>query len=154
MRGGACVFFFKRKTAYERRISDWSSDVCTSGLEIGYGDEQVERMAFRYQRWSRCVGFHRLQCIEQQIGEALAAKRRCEPAGAAEIGQFVAHFLWRPRRDGAGYCVVWLSGRHPYQGRCPEFGELADRPRVWLQQQIHIGIFQPQIRSEEHTSEL
>src|SRR3546814_10644802 len=108
MRGGACVFFFKRKTAYERRISDWSSDVCTSGLEIGYGDEQVERMAFRYQRWSRCVGFHRLQCIEQQIGEALAAKRRCEPAGADEIGQFVAHFLSRPRRDGAGYCVVWL----------------------------------------------
>src|SRR3546814_14035191 len=101
MRGGACVFFFKRKTAYERRISDWSSDVCTSGLEIGYGDEQVERMAFRYQRWSRCVGFHRLQCIEQQIGEALAAKRRCEPAGADEIGQFVAHFLSRPRRDGA-----------------------------------------------------
>src|SRR3546814_9850571 len=56
-------------------------------------------MAFRYQRWSRCVGFHRLQCIEQQIGEALAAKRRCEPAGADEIGQFVAHFLSRPRRD-------------------------------------------------------
>src|SRR3546814_9879638 len=29
-----CVlfFFFKQKTAYERRISDWSSDVCTSDL--------------------------------------------------------------------------------------------------------------------------
>src|SRR3546814_7053534 len=29
-------FFFKQKTAYEMRISDWSSDVCSSDLEIGY----------------------------------------------------------------------------------------------------------------------
>src|SRR3546814_8023230 len=28
-------FFFKPKTAYERRISDWSSDVCSSDLEHG-----------------------------------------------------------------------------------------------------------------------
>src|SRR3546814_9099766 len=27
-----CVFFFKQKTAYELRISDWSSDVCSSDL--------------------------------------------------------------------------------------------------------------------------
>src|SRR3546814_8384146 len=27
-----CVFFFKQKTAYEMRISDWSSDVCSSEL--------------------------------------------------------------------------------------------------------------------------
>src|SRR3546814_4499793 len=26
-------FFFKQKTAYEMRISDWSSDVCSSDLE-------------------------------------------------------------------------------------------------------------------------
>src|SRR3546814_13260458 len=28
-------FFFKQKTAYEMRISDWSSDVCSSDLRIG-----------------------------------------------------------------------------------------------------------------------
>src|SRR3546814_6073385 len=28
------VFFFKQKTAYEMRISDWSSDVCSSDLRI------------------------------------------------------------------------------------------------------------------------
>src|SRR3546814_10303447 len=33
------VFFFKQKTAYEMRISDWSSDVCSSDLEF----EQPER---------------------------------------------------------------------------------------------------------------
>src|SRR3546814_10340965 len=27
-----CLFFFKQKTAYEMRISDWSSDVCSSDL--------------------------------------------------------------------------------------------------------------------------
>src|SRR3546814_6147123 len=33
-----CVlfFFFKQKTAYDMRISDWSSDVCSSDLELGY----------------------------------------------------------------------------------------------------------------------
>src|SRR3546814_4362106 len=28
-------FFFKQKTAYEMRISDWSSDVCSSDLVVG-----------------------------------------------------------------------------------------------------------------------
>src|SRR3546814_4674937 len=27
------LFFFKQKTAYEMRISDWSSDVCSSDLQ-------------------------------------------------------------------------------------------------------------------------
>src|SRR3546814_10803750 len=27
-------FFFKQKTAYEMRISDWSSDVCSSDLRL------------------------------------------------------------------------------------------------------------------------
>src|SRR3546814_20971307 len=27
-----CLFYFKQKTAYEMRISDWSSDVCSSDL--------------------------------------------------------------------------------------------------------------------------
>src|SRR3546814_9870187 len=29
-----CCVFFKQKTAYELRISDWSSDVCSSDLEL------------------------------------------------------------------------------------------------------------------------
>src|SRR3546814_11758876 len=35
------VFFFKQKTAYEMRISDWSSDVCSSDL----GDEVLRCVA-------------------------------------------------------------------------------------------------------------
>src|SRR3546814_18333550 len=29
----SCFFFFKQKTAYELRISDWSSDVCSFDLQ-------------------------------------------------------------------------------------------------------------------------
>src|SRR3546814_2319882 len=37
----AHLFFFKQKTAYEMRISDWSSDVCSSDLDpyLGAGSE-------------------------------------------------------------------------------------------------------------------
>src|SRR3546814_8080020 len=36
------VFFFKQKTAYEMRISDWSSDVCSSDL-IAHRGERIDR---------------------------------------------------------------------------------------------------------------
>src|SRR3546814_2321823 len=33
-------FFFKQKTAYEMRISDWSSDVCSSDLQFVVHDQE------------------------------------------------------------------------------------------------------------------
>src|SRR3546814_3170414 len=33
-----CCFFFKQTTAYEMRISDWSSDVCSSDLAATEGN--------------------------------------------------------------------------------------------------------------------
>src|SRR3546814_1553928 len=36
-----CVFFFKQKTAYEMRISDWSSDVCSSDLPLHRHEERA-----------------------------------------------------------------------------------------------------------------
>src|SRR3546814_537258 len=52
------VFFFKQKTAYEMRISDWSSDVCSSDLKLFVHttqQEQDERLAARlstpWKRW-------------------------------------------------------------------------------------------------------
>src|SRR3546814_14071973 len=38
---GVVFFFFKQKTAYEMRISDWSSDVCSSDLVVG--DDRIGR---------------------------------------------------------------------------------------------------------------
>src|SRR3546814_1025770 len=40
-----CLFFFKQKTAYEMRISDWSSDVCSSDLTKGRTDPLFARGA-------------------------------------------------------------------------------------------------------------
>src|SRR3546814_7649042 len=38
-------FFFKQKTAYEMRISDWSSDVCSSDLKLRQRSrEELERL--------------------------------------------------------------------------------------------------------------
>src|SRR3546814_3756648 len=44
------IFFFKQKTAYEMRISDWSSDVCSSDLQIeefirDYHGEGIQHLA-------------------------------------------------------------------------------------------------------------
>src|SRR3546814_5448255 len=46
-------FFFKQKTAYEMRISDWSSDVCSSDLR---GVPSTERL---YGCCVSVVGVHR-----------------------------------------------------------------------------------------------
>src|SRR3546814_3377914 len=37
-------FFFKQKTAYDMRISDWSSDVCSSDLDRAQLDALRERL--------------------------------------------------------------------------------------------------------------
>src|SRR3546814_12677093 len=42
-----CFFFFKQKTAYEMRISDWSSDVCSSDLVI---DSAPPRLAAKIEQ--------------------------------------------------------------------------------------------------------
>src|SRR3546814_6966284 len=43
-----CFFFFKQKTAYEMRISDWSSDVCSSDLRQDAGDRYMNDV---YAEW-------------------------------------------------------------------------------------------------------
>src|SRR3546814_5693294 len=53
------MFFFKQKTAYELRISDWSSDVCSSDLkEFSVTDDAV-RDLIRY--YTREAGFRTLE---------------------------------------------------------------------------------------------
>src|SRR3546814_3312825 len=40
-------FFFKQKTAYEMRISDWSSDVCSSDLGLCPNDAELVEFLVR-----------------------------------------------------------------------------------------------------------
>src|SRR3546814_8086388 len=67
-------FFFKQKTAYEMRISDWSSDVCSSDL----GEALRERGAHRLGAIAIVIGTgtHRKPVVAR--GEAL------EPAIAVD----------------------------------------------------------------------
>src|SRR3546814_4705209 len=66
------VFFFKQKTAYEMRISDWSSDVCSSDLAA----QELQEPAFRV---SSCSASH-VMPPRQQLLEEL----RCPPRGDSE----------------------------------------------------------------------
>src|SRR3546814_6037512 len=58
-------FFFKQKTAYEMRISDWSSDVCSSDL---YGPRRARRLLVG-AGWCRMfdvsTGIHRAERRER-----------------------------------------------------------------------------------------
>src|SRR3546814_3167330 len=74
------VFFFKQKTAYEMRISDWSSDVCSSDLwyccyPISYRDLE-EMLAERGISVDHTTIYRWVQCYE--IGRASCRERVCQ----------------------------------------------------------------------------
>src|SRR3546814_13828250 len=50
------IFFFKQKTAYEMRISDWSSDVCSSDLGADENGRRRRNRAREYHRPPRQAG--------------------------------------------------------------------------------------------------
>src|SRR3546814_3938244 len=61
------VFFFKQKTAYEMRISDWSSDVCSSDLvddHAGTAVGQQHGMGAAEAGISACSGHDRNPPVE------------------------------------------------------------------------------------------
>src|SRR3546814_7541088 len=60
-------FFFKQKTAYEMRISDWSSDVCSSDLRAVQGDPgKLRRLGAGGN--VRAPAAHRLLVFRQRLG--------------------------------------------------------------------------------------
>src|SRR3546814_1352195 len=88
-------FFFKQKTAYEMRISDWSSDVCSSDLRLdahlaAHGPHLLgERLSaadfylVMLMRWSRGMPkpaheWTHLGALAQQIGRASCRERVCQ----------------------------------------------------------------------------
>src|SRR3546814_6805922 len=64
-------FFFKQKTAYEMRSSDWSSDVCSSDLLKRSSDAFSERV----QQISA-----KLQLVGRQLADLEAKERTLEDA--------------------------------------------------------------------------
>src|SRR3546814_10282070 len=90
-------FFFKQKTAYEMRISDWSSDVCSSDLQqAGYdADQQAQVDADR----PRAESVHRTQ--DQHHRELPAQEAAEHVAGFLRESRHGAEVVARHQRRGA-----------------------------------------------------
>src|SRR3546814_10232766 len=74
------VFFFKQKTAYEMRISDWSSDVCSSDLARGDSHRDHPALAVPNNRNRRSAVLDDPQC--DVLGYAVEVQT-VAPAGCA-----------------------------------------------------------------------
>src|SRR3546814_17555159 len=68
-------FFFKQKTAYEMRISDWSSDVCSSDL--------LYRSILEQRRVRRALTRHSLGSLLEPTGLPRAEPDQCRAVAAA-----------------------------------------------------------------------
>src|SRR3546814_4572698 len=65
-------FFFKQKTAYEMRISDWSSDVCSSDLFRAEPEAGCNRVARGFQFDWPAVPFDRSE--ERRVGKSVSVR--------------------------------------------------------------------------------
>src|SRR3546814_3679102 len=77
-------FFCKQKTAYEMRISDWSSDVCFSDLLVHPREPvlaftALERSTALRERRETVFGFRPF--AEEVVGEAQIPERVVDPLG-------------------------------------------------------------------------
>src|SRR3546814_9713047 len=89
------LFFFKQKTAYEMRISDWSSDVCSSDLLV------AAPVCARYARELECGG------VELARRSEVRPAAHIHPAVTAAIdGEF---FALRQRSEERRVGKEWVS---------------------------------------------
>src|SRR3546814_16193331 len=82
-------FFFKQKTAYEMRISDWSSDVCSSDLilvGVGAGIRVARLGAVEARREVLVVGVLVLLC---RLGTVVTAERRARVGLVSPVARAV-----------------------------------------------------------------
>src|SRR3546814_5935319 len=101
MRCWMCIgfFFFKQKTAYEMRISDWSSDVCSSDLSVedverrgGCGEDlpvihRINELAGERDRIARGGGFHGILITRPERGDLAVELVLGDAIFAEQIGR-------------------------------------------------------------------
>src|SRR3546814_1805890 len=89
------VFFFKQKTAYEMRISDWSSDVCSSDLPDGGAASSSARQGST--TW-HCPNrtLPRMPCVAQPCA------RRSKPSTSGQEQSFDIPLRCRPDLESLG----------------------------------------------------
>src|SRR3546814_10695301 len=86
------VFFFKQKTADERRISDWSSDVCSSDL-LALQRRQVIDKQLAVEVIHFVLDAHRQQALGIHFKRLAVAIQRthANALGAADLGENGGH---------------------------------------------------------------
>src|SRR3546814_16119124 len=103
-----CFFFFKQKTAYEMRISDWSSDVCSSDLGAREGSasyHQIDQTVRNDNHFFRCCAIQRADNFRRCEGQAFQLILRC----AFGHRQRIAELAFDLYRDG--YFILDEKGR-------------------------------------------
>src|SRR3546814_19320204 len=88
-------FFFKQKTAYEMRISDWSSDVCSSDLQrLGSRALYLRIGAVVHHKALQLLEFGLLflaQPIDRQKGVGRSARRHVDVQRGDVVGISLSH---------------------------------------------------------------
>src|SRR3546814_3125361 len=125
-------FFFKQKTAYEMRISDWSSDVCSSDL-----DARAALIAS-----ADGDGRFLLNQVETLFAAAIDA-----PLDPAELAQFLHRRMPVYDKDRDGHYNLISALHKAMRGSDPQAS------LYWLARMLVAGE-EPLYKSEEHTSEL
>src|SRR3546814_9693195 len=94
-----CFFFFKQKTAYDMRISDWSSDVCSSdlGLYKALRTAGVVRLLDEPDKYGRFVE------VDHDLQDDFALNQLLAP--------FLLHAVPLLDRDDEGYQIGRASCR-------------------------------------------
>src|SRR3546814_8503874 len=92
-------FFFKQKTAYEMRISDWSSDVCSSDLDP--------------QFIFHCASFANGNVMSDRSGRAFAIRSAAVRSGGAGVsGSYrLRYSRWALHQALYGHISRGPSGR-------------------------------------------
>src|SRR3546814_6371244 len=127
-------FFFKQKTAYEMRISDWSSDVGSSDLRRALGLEQATQVDEQRDRLAIRLGHVAFAVAEPgaPVGGGAPGRAFQDEAAVAVAGNRGMAAVIAAQCRLAGLILQQVKGR--------EVGQIES--------------FVEDQRSEEHTSEL
>src|SRR3546814_1572648 len=89
------MFFFKQKTAYELRISDWSSDVCSSDLDLDFTREVLADVLRANDRKITIDEIQRRVAEHFRIKPAdmVSARRAREVARPRQVAMYLAKRL-------------------------------------------------------------
>src|SRR3546814_15470791 len=100
-------FFFKQKTAYEMRISDWSSDVCSSDLLEAYPTvQQLKAQVDEVNRQIQTIATGIKQSIRQEYESARLQEGRSEERRVGKECVSTCRSRWSPYHS--------KKKRHPY----------------------------------------